>query len=241
VFEATDLIGARARYDLCGFGDFNHCIVNYGSNELYKPYSREVARQQIIEASHQGCAAIAAVLPPAGCEMCLAMGGTCSPQAGCTFAPEDPTFCDARAVGLYCDDGRLIACDSGGGETVRADCEAGGTVCSVLSPIGNEPNAACQGAPPCSATPVCDGSVSRTCGFYQHCEDQALVCGASGSCEYAPPAEADAACRWGAQQPICAGDYVLECIGDRYFYTKCSDLGFTGGCTAATGAARCVP
>lgn len=240
---ATDLIGACARYELCGFGAFNFCISNYGTNERYAPYSRETARQRIIEAAPNGCAAIAAVLPPPGCsEDCLARGGTCQPQGGCGLAPEDPTFCDARAVGMYCHDGRLIACDSIGGETVHADCEAAGTVCTPLPPIvGNEPRAACQGAPPCSeTTPVCEGSVSRTCSVYWHCEDRAQVCGASGSCEYTP-VEADATCHWGTSPPICAGDYVLHCIGNRYHYTKCSDVGFTGGCAADGGGARCLP
>jgi hypothetical protein len=89
-------------------------------------------------------------------------------------------------------------------------------------------------------TPVCDGDIYRVCATYRRCGDVNGRCVATG-CEPigAPP---DAVCRWGTDVAICAGDYVLHCIGNARHYTSCSSIGFKGGCVLASGVgAKCAP
>lgn len=235
---ATELIGACARVELCGLGQFDRCIVSHGSNTLHAPADRHGARQALIAAAAGGCAALAAALPSGCTDACIAAGGICPAGGGCDLGPpEDPATCVGRPVGAYCSAGRVVNCDSAGGATVVANCAVAGVECADPSAPGTPGTARCQVPRPCDAT--CAGDTFTSCDGYVDCGDSAQVCSLQG-CTYSEPAPEDARCIWGTDVPICAGDYVLHCIGDWRHYTSCTDLGFST-CTDIPGGAQCAP
>lgn len=235
---AKELIGACARLELCGLGAFDQCVSRYGTNGYHLPASREEARARLIDASLQGCEALRAELPPAGCaDSCLASGGLCTAGGGCDLGEAEPdSSCSGRRVGTYCSNGRVIACNSVGGATVKSHCTRSGLVC-VDKETSGEPRAVCEPEQLVSAS--CDGDIARNRASYAHCEDFAQTCIGAGKCEYRSNIPSDSKCHWGTARPLCAGEYALHCIGDWLHYTSCTELGFAG-CAETGAGATCV-
>jgi hypothetical protein len=234
----TGLIKACALVQQCGLGELNSCITSYGSNMIVGHGSRDRARALLIAAAAGGCASLRDFWPKADClaSNCEANGFDCT-QGFCSgFAAIDAGFCDGRAVSWYCDGNRRVACDSAGGETLAADCDVLGEVCT------GGPAATCV-LPGCSTTPICDGELFSSCQAHMHCADRGQRCDPQYGCVARADIPTDARCRWGVDQPFCAGEYWMFCMGDQLYYLSCPEAGFSACAPFQTGVgpARCTP
>lgn len=236
---ATGVLEACALVQACGLGDLNQCLVRYATNTYVGHGSRDRARQALLSAATGGCPSLQAFLPTGSCatSTCEANGWTCSQTQGCVGdITIDPSFCDGRAVDFYCDGTRRVACDSAGGETVLGDCAGLDEICAADTQTG------CA-LPGCSQTPSCDGELYSSCQMHSHCGDFAQACAPEFGCVEKPDIPLDARCHWGTDQPFCAGDFWVFCMGNRLHYLDCVDAGFSTCTPFATGVgpARCTP